>query len=150
MINETDAKNEVFRLRGLRGFPKPPADMELVRVATENARDVRHLHSVITAIVDDESNEDCPRPGRLRSLLKPAFSDDNLPAFKKCPDGLCSGDGWHVGYSLHTKSGAGVKREPLTAEQAELLWRTIDPAKQVIYEGVTRCTCQIPGGSYEA
>jgi hypothetical protein len=61
---------------------------------------------------------------------------------------LCPGDGWFVQHVLFTKSRMGSKREPVTAEQAAVLWKSIDPAKQVIYEGVTKCTCQ--GGGHES
>lgn len=143
MIDKTDAINEVKRLRGLKGYPKPPADEELYRAAMDKATDVRHLHETITAIVDDESRIECPRPGQLKALLRPAFAgSDAIPGYSKCPYNRCVGDGWEVVYSLHTKMGASATRERVTHDQAQALWKSIDPAKQVIYEGVTKCLCK--------
>ncbi len=106
------------------------------------ATDDAHLTRTITAIVDDESNTECPRPARLRALLRPAESDDGIPGYSKCPYNRCVGDGWEVVYSLHTKKGGSAIRERVTHDQAQALWKSLDPARQVIYEGVTQCLCK--------
>lgn len=139
LINETEARTETMRLRGLRGFPKPPADLELMRVSMENARDIRHLHETITRIIDDESNEDCPRPARLRSLLRPSTADaGGIPPHRVCRLATCPGDGWRVHYFLRTKGKFGTLSQELTQEQAETL---VCEENQRIYEGVARCEC---------
>jgi hypothetical protein len=144
MLNEIDAKQEVERLRSLRGFPRSGSG-ELLRVAVR-ARDLSQLRKAINEIIDTEPM--CPAPAILRAMLTGTPDAEAIPGHRVCPLGLCVGDGWRARYFLHTKTEHRTIREEITADVEEKLRGRLDPKKQVIYDSVTPCQCGGKGGGH--
>jgi hypothetical protein len=100
------------------------------------------------------SSQYCPTDAELLSVARGIRGPAEAPPVErrgKCPYGKCDGEGWRLGWALHTQeTGANFRfkrREWITEEQANILWPKIDKQSQVIYEGAARCKCAEMAGN---